>query len=48
MGSTPQRFDGTTHLGNADRAAVALAGQLPLASDDGIFDNVDELELVTP
>ena len=34
----------------ADRwvAAVALAGQLPLATDDGIFDNVDRLTLLRP
>ena len=32
----------------ADRwvAAVALAGHIPLATDDGIFDNVDHLDLL--
>jgi predicted nucleic acid-binding protein len=29
-------------------AAVALAGNIPLASDDGIFDNVDGLVLLEP
>jgi predicted nucleic acid-binding protein len=34
----------------ADRwvAATALAGGLPLATDDGIFDNVDHLQLLQP
>lgn len=34
----------------ADRwvAATALAGRLPLATDDGIFDNVDHLRLLRP
>jgi predicted nucleic acid-binding protein len=39
---------GRTHEADRWVAAVALAGHLPLASDDGIFENVDGLQLVQP
>jgi len=37
-----------THEADRWVAAVAIAGNLPLASDDGIFDDIHKLQMVRP